>query len=53
MPKTTFAGHPLHPQDVIFPAALLPFAGVLDVLYWLTGKAGFAQSAYYSLIGDS
>ena len=50
MPKTTFAGQPLHPQMIGAPASLLPFSLILDVLYLVTRKPAHAQAAYYSLV---
>lgn len=50
MPKTTFAGHPLHPQLVSFPAALLPTSFVFDLLSMVTRKKGFADCAYYTMV---
>jgi uncharacterized membrane protein len=51
MPKSTLAGHPLHPMLVVAPAALLPFAFVLDVLHRATDNDDYAKAAYYSLNG--
>jgi uncharacterized membrane protein len=51
MPKTTFLGHPLHPQLIAAPAALLPFTLVLDLLFRRTGKRSYREAAYYSLVG--
>lgn len=51
MPKTTLAGHPLHPMLIVAPAALLPFGFVLDAMHRSTGKPSYAQAAYYSLVG--
>lgn len=51
MPKLTLAGHPLHPQLVPFPAALLPFSFAMDLAYLATRKRSFADAAYYSMVG--
>jgi uncharacterized membrane protein len=51
MPKSTLAGHPLHPMLVVAPAALIPFGLVMDVMYRSTGKESYANAAYYSLMG--
>jgi uncharacterized membrane protein len=51
MPKSTLAGHPLHPMLVVAPAALLPFAAVLDTMHRVTGNDDYAKAAYYSLTG--
>jgi uncharacterized membrane protein len=51
MPQTTFAGHPLHPMLIVAPAALIPFGFVMDAMYHTTGKQGYADAAYYSLVG--
>ena len=53
MPRTTFAGHPLHPQLIVVPAGLLPFSFILDVLHLVTGKRSYADAAYYTLMGGS
>ncbi|MES2901232.1 MAG: DUF2231 domain-containing protein [Pseudomonadota bacterium] len=51
MPKSTFAGHPLHPMLIVAPAALLPFGFVMDALERATGKDSYANAAYYGLAG--
>lgn len=51
MPKSTFAGHPLHPMLIVAPAALLPFGFVLDALHRATDNDDYANAAYYSLTG--
>ncbi len=51
MPKTTFAGHPLHPQLVAFPIGLLSYSTVMDALYAATSDQSFADAAYYTLAG--
>lgn len=51
MPKSTFAGHPLHPMLIVAPAALIPFGFVLDAMYRRTGNESYADAAYYSLVG--
>jgi uncharacterized membrane protein len=51
MPKSTFAGHPLHPMLIVAPAALIPFGFVLDAMHRASGKASYADAAYYSLVG--
>ena len=33
MPQVTLMGHPLHPQLIVMPAALLPFSLILDALH--------------------
>ena len=53
MAKTTFAGHPLHPQLIVVPAGLLPFSFILDLLHQVTGKRSYADAAYYALMGGS
>lgn len=53
MPKTTFAGHALHPQLINAPAALLPFSVVLDLMHLATGKRSYADAAYYSMMGGN
>jgi uncharacterized membrane protein len=51
MPKTTLAGHPLHPQLVEFPLGLLPFSCLMDVLYYITGNKAYAETAYHTMAG--
>jgi uncharacterized membrane protein len=51
MPKSTVAGHPLHPMLIVAPAALIPFGFILDAMYRSTGKESYANAAYYSLAG--
>jgi uncharacterized membrane protein len=51
MPKSTLAGHPLHPMLVTAPSALLPFAAILDAMHNATGNDDYAKAAYYSLTG--
>ena len=51
MPKSTVAGHPLHPMLIVAPAALIPFGFVLDAMYRATGKESYSNAAYYSLMG--
>lgn len=51
MPKSTFAGHPLHPMMIVVPAGLIPFGFVLDAMYRRTGDESYADAAYYTLVG--
>lgn len=51
MPKTTFAGHALHPQLIVLPAGLLPFSALLDAMSIATGKSEYSDAAYYTLAG--
>jgi uncharacterized membrane protein len=51
MPKSTIAGHPLHPMLIVAPAALIPFGLVLDAMHRTTGKESYSNAAYYSLVG--
>ncbi len=51
MPKSTIAGHPLHPMLIVAPAALLPFGFILDAMHRSTGNDDYASAAYYSLTG--
>lgn len=53
MPKTTFAGHPLHPQLIVVPAGLLPFSFILDLMHLVTRKPKYAEAAYYTMMGGS
>ncbi|HVL77121.1 MAG TPA: DUF2231 domain-containing protein [Noviherbaspirillum sp.] len=51
MPKSTLAGHPLHPMLIVAPAALIPFGFLLDAMHRATGKESYSEAAYYSLMG--
>ena len=51
MPRTTLAGHPLHPQLIVAPAGLLPFSLVLDAMYLSTGRRSYADASYYAMVG--
>ncbi len=51
MPRTTLAGHPLHPQLVAFPRGMLSLGLVLDCMYLATGDRAYAKAAYYSTVG--
>jgi uncharacterized membrane protein len=53
MPKTTLAGHPLHPQLVGFPIGLLPFGLVMDAMYAVTDDEAYARAAHYAMIGGT
>ena len=53
MPRTTLFGHPLHPQLVVYPAGLLPFSFVLDLLHARTGQRSYAQASYYAMVGGT
>jgi uncharacterized membrane protein len=51
MYKTTLAGHPLHPQLIAAPSALIPVSLVLDLMYLTNRKRSYADAAYYTLVG--
>jgi uncharacterized membrane protein len=51
MPKSTFAGHPLHPMLIVAPAALIPFGFILDAMHRSTRKESYSNAAYFSLMG--
>ena len=51
MPKSTLAGHPLHPRLIGAPTALLPFSLVMDVAYAVTGNETYAEVAYHTMLG--
>lgn len=51
MPKSTFAGHPLHPMLIVAPAALIPFGFILDAMHRATDNDDYATASYYSLTG--
>jgi uncharacterized membrane protein len=48
--KASIAGHPIHPMLIPFPIAFLSAAPVVDVVYWITGGAFWAQTAFYLVI---
>ena len=43
-------GHPIHTILVAFPIGLLTFAMVFDVIFSVTGGAGWYTAAYYNLL---
>lgn len=51
MPKSTLAGHPLHPMLIVAPAALIPFGFILDAMHRATDNDDYANAAFYSLTG--
>lgn len=51
MPKSTLAGHPLHPQLISAPLALLPFSLVMDVMHLTTGDETYAEVAHHAMKG--
>jgi uncharacterized membrane protein len=50
MPKSTLAGHPLHPQMVPFPLGVLPLSLVLDILYVTSRDKNYSHASFYTLI---
>ena len=51
MPQVTFMGHPLHPQLIVLPSALLPFSLYLDAMHASTRDQSYADAAYYTMMG--
>ena len=51
MPKSTLAGHPLHPMLIVAPAALIPFGFILDAMHRATDNDDYATASWYSLAG--
>lgn len=51
MPQVTLMGHPLHPQLIVMPAALLPFSLLLDAMHATTRDQSYADAAYYTMMG--
>jgi uncharacterized membrane protein len=49
MPRTTFAGHALHPQFVTGPLSLFPMALFFDFLYLTTRDKSQARAAFTTL----
>jgi uncharacterized membrane protein len=42
-------GHAIHPMLIVFPFGLLSTAVVFDILWLITGRAGFVVAAAYSI----
>lgn len=42
-------GHGIHPMLIVFPLGLLATAVIFDILYLITGRAGFQISAAYTI----
>lgn len=51
MPRSTLAGHPLHPQLVTLPLGMLPLAFTLDMIGVAKRDHEFHNAAYYALVG--
>ncbi len=51
MARPTFAEQPVHPMLNDYPAALLPFSFLMDLLHLVTRRKSFADAAWYSLLG--
>lgn len=49
--RSTFLGHPLHPQLILLPAGLLPYSFVMDVMHHATGEQSYADAAYHTMWG--
>jgi uncharacterized membrane protein len=49
--RATFLGHPLHPQLILFPAGLLPYSFLMDVMHHATGRQSYADAAYHTMWG--
>jgi uncharacterized membrane protein len=49
--RSTFLGHPLHPQLILLPAGLLPYSFVMDMMHHATGKQSYADAAYHTMWG--
>lgn len=49
--RATFLGHPLHPQMILFPAGLLPYSFLMDVMHHATGRQSYADAAYHTMWG--
>src|SRR2546423_947886 len=42
-------GHAIHPMLIVFPLGLLSTAVVFDILWLITGRAGFPLAASYAI----
>jgi uncharacterized membrane protein len=47
--KAKLFGHPIHPMLIVFPLGLLITALIFDIVYLLTGNAGFAMVSYWNI----
>jgi uncharacterized membrane protein len=47
--KAKLFGHAIHPMLIVFPLGLLAAAVVFDVLYLVTGNAGFATVGFWNI----
>jgi uncharacterized membrane protein len=47
--KVKLFGHPIHPMLIVLPLGLLSAAVVFDVVYLLTGDAGFSGVAFWNI----
>ena len=47
--RAKLVGHAIHPMLIVFPLGLLAGAVIFDVVYQLTGNAGFATAAFWNI----
>ena len=47
--RVKLLGHPIHPMLIVFPLGLLATAIVFDIVYMVTGNAGFATVAFWNI----
>jgi uncharacterized membrane protein len=47
--RIKLAGHPVHQMLIVFPLGLLATAVVFDVIFLVTGRAIWAQTAFYMI----
>ncbi len=49
--RARFLGHPVHPVLITFPLGLLPVAVLFDLMAWTSGRAFWADLAFYLIAG--
>jgi uncharacterized membrane protein len=47
--KAKLVGHAIHPMLIVFPLGLLATAVIFDVIYRVTGNAGFATVGFWNI----
>jgi len=43
-------GHPIHPMLIVLPLGLLPGGVVFDIVWLVTGRAEFADVAFWTML---
>jgi len=47
--RTKAFGHAIHPMLIVFPLGLLATAVIFDIVYLITGRAGFTVASAYAI----